>query len=82
MNDPLLSSRPDHRILIPVATIVEGDRIRQDYGDLKELADSIASEGLIHPVVVDLKMNLVAGGRRLHAMRDVLKWTEIPVTFM
>lgn len=71
-----------HRIFLPVTSINEGSRIRTDYGDVDGLADSIRENGLIHPVVVDLTHKLIAGGRRFHAMRDILKWTEIPVTFM
>lgn len=71
-----------HRIFIPVASITEGNRVRADYGDLEELAESIKTNGLIHPPVIDLTNQLVAGGRRLRAMRDILKWTEIPVTFI
>jgi DNA modification methylase len=70
------------RISIPVTQIVEGDRIREDYGQLDELADSIKTEGLIHPVVVDLNYRLVAGGRRLRAVRDVLKLPEIDINFI
>jgi len=69
------------RTLVPVASIIEGDRVRADYGNLQELADSIASEGLIHPPVIDLTYRLIAGGRRFRAMRDILKLTEIEVSF-
>jgi hypothetical protein len=69
------------RTLVPVASIIEGDRVRADYGNLQELADSIASEGLIHPPVIDLTYRLIAGGRRFRAMRDILKLTEIEVNF-
>lgn len=69
------------RTLVPVASIIEGDRVRSDYGNLQELADSIASEGLIHPPVIDLTYRLIAGCRRFRAMRDILKLTEIEVNF-
>ena len=70
------------RIFIPPSAIVEGDRVRADYGDLKDLAKSIQENGLIHPIVVDLDYRLVAGCRRLRAMRDILKVTEVPCTFI
>ncbi len=69
------------RTLVPTSSIVEGDRVRSDYGNLQELADSISSEGLIHPPVIDLSYRLIAGGRRFRAMRDILKLTEIEVNF-
>lgn len=70
------------RLYVPIDKIIEGDRVRQDYGDLQDLADSIKSEGLIHPVVIDLNYTLVAGGRRFRAHRDILKAPEIAVTFI
>lgn len=70
------------RILIPTANIIEGDRVRADYGDLESLAASIKDQGLIHPIVIDLNYRLVAGGRRFRAMRDVLKLPEIEVNFI
>lgn len=70
-----------NRALYTVASITEGNRIRRDYGDLTDLADSIREHGLIHPIVINTKGVLIAGGRRFRAMRDILKWTEVPVTF-
>jgi len=70
------------RILIPTANIIEGDRVRADYGDLDSLASSIKEQGLIHPIVIDLSYRLVAGGRRFRAMRDVLKLPEVEVNFI
>lgn len=70
------------RILIPTANIIEGDRVRSDYGDLDTLATSIKDQGLIHPIVIDLNYRLVAGGRRFRAMRDVLKLPEVEVNFI
>jgi ParB family chromosome partitioning protein len=51
---------------------------RTDLGDIRALADSIESIGLLHPVVVTPDLRLVAGRRRLAAMR-ALGWTEGPV---
>lgn len=56
---------------------IEG-RVRQDLGDVRGLADSIARVGLLHPVVVTPDHRLVSGARRLAAAR-LLGWTEIPV---
>jgi ParB family chromosome partitioning protein len=56
-----------------------GDRYRTNLGDLKALADSIDTLGLIHPVVVTPDDELVAGGRRIEAAK-LLGWDTIPVT--
>lgn len=63
---------------LPIDTIRQGDRVRTDLGNIKELADSITAVGLLHPVVITGKRQLVAGGRRLAAVRS-LGWTEVPV---
>lgn len=55
-----------------------GDRRREDYGDMGALAESIRRYGLLHPIVVDADDNLVAGGRRLEAVRQ-LGWISVPV---
>jgi ParB/RepB/Spo0J family partition protein len=78
-----MTSKTDsnRRFLVPTSSILEGDRLRADYGDLDGLAESIRTQGLIHPIVITVDGKLIAGGRRLHAMRDVLKWEEVPVTY-
>lgn len=43
------------------------ERYRKEYGDVEELARSIAENGLLHPVVVDSSNRLIAGGRRFAA---------------
>jgi ParB-like chromosome segregation protein Spo0J len=58
--------------------IIEG-RHRHDLGDIKALAASIDTIGLIHPVVVTPDNRLVAGERRIAAMRS-LGWETVPVT--
>lgn len=64
---------------VPVDSIEVGERDRTDLGDVVELATSIAAVGLLHPVVVTDALTLVAGDRRLAAVRH-LGWTEVPVT--
>ncbi len=63
----------------PIASIAIGERVRKDMGDLRGLADSIERHGLLHPVVVMADGLLVAGQRRIEAMK-LLGWTEAPVT--
>lgn len=52
---------------LPIDSIKIGDRRREDYGNIFELANSIKKYGLLHPIVVDQDNNLVAGHRRLQA---------------
>lgn len=54
-------------------------RHRTDLGDIRALADSIDTIGLIHPVVVTPECKLIAGGRRLAAVK-LLGWETVPVT--
>ena len=57
---------------------IANERFRDDYGNIEELAVSIQRYGLLHPIVVDDQMNLIAGERRLKAHR-LLGITEIEV---
>ena len=50
---------------------VIGRRIREDPGDLEDLVASIRSHGLMNPVTVTEKMELVAGYRRMQACRTL-----------
>lgn len=65
-------------------TVVAVDDVRipdvrdREPGHVQDLADSIAAIGLLHPPVVAPDMTLVAGGRRLAAVR-ALGWDRIPV---
>ena len=60
-------------------------RVRKDFGDIFQLADSIKRGGLLHPPVVNIdpigekKYVLIAGERRIRAC-IFNGWTEIPVT--
>ena len=60
-----------------IAQIKIGKRFRKDMGDLAELARSMSEDGLVHPVVVNSRDELVAGQRRLQAAK-LLGWTDIP----
>ncbi len=52
---------------IKVKDVKVGERLRTDYGDISALATSIQRYGLLHPIVIDEKNNLIAGERRLRA---------------
>ncbi len=64
---------------LPLDEIDVGERIRSDLGDLSDLKESIKTVGLLHPIVVTKAGSLVAGERRLTAVRE-LGWTDVPVT--
>jgi ParB-like chromosome segregation protein Spo0J len=66
---------------LKISEIKIGMRRREDYGNIQELADSIKKYGLLHPVVLDVDNNLVAGGRRLEACK-LINWSEIPCTYL
>lgn len=63
---------------VPIPDIIVGDRLRQDFGDIKALAKSIDTHGLFHPIVIDANNHLIAGERRLRAMQE-LGWTKAEV---
>lgn len=63
-------------VLIDAITV--GERRRDDHGDINGLAESIKTYGLLHPPVVDDKLNLIAGERRLRACK-LLGWGSIDV---
>jgi ParB-like chromosome segregation protein Spo0J len=58
---------------IKIASIKIGFRHRRDMGDLTALADSIRQEGLLQPIGVTDRLELVFGERRIRAVRDILK---------
>lgn len=58
---------------LKITDIKVGTRHRKDMGDLSTLAESIQQNGLLQPIGVTEKMELVFGERRLRAHKDVLK---------
>ena len=70
---------PAEIIEVPCDQILIGERHRKDMGDLEGLAASIATVGLLHPPVITEDGRLICGERRVLAMRDILRWTTIPV---
>jgi ParB family chromosome partitioning protein len=66
---------------VPVADIRVGTRYRKNLGDsasLAALAKSIKAVGLLQPLVVTPDVELVAGARRLEALKE-LGWQTVPV---
>lgn len=66
------SSTPVHSIIVDRST-----RQRRELVNIEELAESINRIGLIHPLVVTEDGVLVAGERRLTAIK-MLGWTSVP----
>lgn len=64
--------------MIDVADITVGAG-RRNVIDVDSLAESIKDVGLLNPVTVNSRLRLIAGGRRLAAVRS-LGWKRIPAT--
>lgn len=58
---------------IPIAKIIIGNRHRKDLGDLTSLAKSIQKNGLLQPIGVTKKLELIFGERRLRSHQQILK---------
>lgn len=61
-----------------ISDIKIGNRFRKDIGNLESLKNSIKELGLLQPIVIDEKNNLIAGYRRLMAFKELNK-IDIPV---
>jgi len=62
---------------VDISTIKEGERARKDYGDMSLIENSIKQIGLLQPIVIDANYNLVCGGRRIKAFKN-LGFKKIP----
>jgi hypothetical protein len=62
-----------------ISDIKIDSRARRDVCDIKSLAESIQRVRLLHPVVVDPQGNLIAGFRRIEALK-FLGRDDIPAT--
>lgn len=65
---------------VPIDTIDVNGRHRRDLGDIRALAASIEDVGLLNPVTLTREGRLVAGHRRMEAVR-LLGMDSIPVRF-
>ena len=61
-----------------ISEIKIGKRHRQNLGDIATLAKSIQETGLLHPIVMTPAGELIAGRRRLEALKS-LGWEDTPV---
>ena len=68
-------------MLLHIGDIKIKKRIRKDLGDLAPLMESLRDHGLMNPIVVNLRHELIAGHRRLEAARR-LGWPQIEATVM
>lgn len=68
-------------MLIDISRVKVSNRIRQDYGDIEDLANDIKENGLINPPVVTPNFELIAGERRLRAMK-YLGYQQVEVRVM
>ncbi len=58
--------------------IIIRKRVRQNLGDLASLMDSLRRHGLLNPVVINSKNELIAGHRRMESAKR-LGWRVIEV---
>ncbi len=54
---------------VPIDKIKVKRRARKDIQEIEELADSIQRHGLLNPIIIDENNVLIAGERRLRAMK-------------
>jgi len=62
---------------VPIDQIIVGDRARKDVGHMGGLQASIEVLGLLHPLVLNSRHELVAGFRRLTAVK-LIGWKTVP----
>lgn len=63
-------------VKIKLSSITVGERIRTQVSGLEDLTQSLKNHGLLQPIIVDEKMNLIAGHRRVLAAKE-LNWDKI-----
>ncbi len=68
-------------MLIRISEIQIKKRIRKDFGNLNELAESMNIHGLMNPIVIDRDHILIAGQRRLESAKK-LGWKTIEATIV
>ena len=63
-------------MLIKINEIKVKNRVRKDLGDIESLKESLRRYGLLNPITVNAKYELIAGERRLEAAK-ALGWERI-----
>ena len=63
-------------MLVNISDIKIKKRVRRELGDLEALKNSLRIYGLLNPITLNSKYELIAGERRLQAAKQ-LGWTNI-----
>lgn len=63
-------------MLVSISEIKVKRRVRKDLGNLEALKDSMRRYGLLNPITLNSKNELIAGERRLEAAKQI-GWTSI-----
>ncbi|MCR5495558.1 MAG: ParB N-terminal domain-containing protein [Treponema sp.] len=63
-------------MLVNIKDIKIKKRVRKDLGNLEDLKNSLRTYGLLNPITLNSKYELIAGERRLQAATQ-LGWTNI-----
>lgn len=63
-------------MLVNINDIKIKKRVRRDLGDLEALKNSLRTYGLLNPITLNSKYELIAGERRLQTAKQ-LGWTNI-----
>lgn len=63
-------------MLVPIKDIKIKKRVRKDLGNLEDLKDSLRTYGLLNPITLNSRYELIAGERRLQSAIQ-LGWTSI-----
>ena len=63
-------------MVVPISQIKIKRRVRKDLGNLDDLKDSLRTYGLLNPITINSKYELIAGERRLTAAKEI-GWTNI-----
>ncbi|MBO7429825.1 MAG: ParB N-terminal domain-containing protein [Spirochaetia bacterium] len=66
---------------VNIKDIIIKKRARKDEGDLTALMESLDKIGQLNPIIINSKMELIAGFRRLTAAKK-LGWTKINATII
>ena len=61
---------------LDISEIVINKRVRKNTGDLNQLAESMEKFGQMHPVIVNKKMELISGFRRVQCAKQ-LDWKTV-----
>ena len=66
---------------VNIKDVIIKKRARKDEGDLTALMESLDKYGQLNPIILNSKMELIAGFRRLTAAKK-LGWTKISATIV